>query len=117
MNDVFKALADPTRRAILEMLRKREMTAGEIAAQFSLAKPTLSGHLNVLLGADLVHREREGTTLIYHLKLSVLEEAWLRLASSMKLGQVKSATSQQARNLSSCTTDPTVDPVPSSPSR
>ncbi|WP_215747264.1 MULTISPECIES: autorepressor SdpR family transcription factor [Gluconobacter] len=117
MSDVFKALADPTRRAILEMLREHEMTAGEIAGRFSLAKPTLSGHLGVLLSADLVHREREGTTLIYHLKLSVFEEAWLRLASSMKLGLMKSATSKQEGDLSSCTTDPTTDPVPFSPSR
>lgn len=87
MSDVFKALADPTRRTILEMLREREMTAGEIAEHFTLAKPTLSGHLNVLFTANLVHRERIGTTLIYHLKLSVLEEAWLCLAASMRLGK------------------------------
>ncbi|MCQ9157132.1 autorepressor SdpR family transcription factor [Acidomonas methanolica] len=87
MSDVFKAIADPTRRTILEMLRDREMTAGEIAERFELAKPTLSGHLAVLHAANLVHRERIGTTIIYHLKLSVLEEAWLRLASSMRLGK------------------------------
>ncbi|WP_086653741.1 autorepressor SdpR family transcription factor [Acetobacter malorum] len=103
MNDVFKALADPTRRAILEMLREREMTAGDIADCFTLAKPTLSGHLAVLLAADLVHRERIGTTLVYHLKLSVLEEAWLRLASTMRLG----------KSDPSCSTDT----APASPSR
>lgn len=87
MSDVFKALADPTRRAILEMLRDREMTAGEISEHFTIAKPTLSGHMTVLLAANLVHRERVGTSLIYHLKLSVLEDAWLRLASSMRMGK------------------------------
>lgn len=103
MNDVFKALADPTRRAILEMLRDRAMSAGDIAARFTLAKPTLSGHLGVLLAADLVHRERIGTTLVYHLKLSVLEEAWLRLASTMRLG----------KDALPCSTDT----APASPSR
>lgn len=93
MNDVFKALADPTRRAILEMLRERAMNAGEIANAFTLAKPTLSGHLAVLLAADLVHRERIGTTLVYHLKLSVLEDAWLRLASTMRLGKTPATCS------------------------
>lgn len=101
MSDVFKALADPTRRAILEMLRDKQMSAGEIAERFSLAKPTLSGHLTVLLSANLVHRERVGASLIYHLKLSVLEDAWLRLASSMRLG----------KEAERCTTDT----VPSSP--
>lgn len=75
MNLVFKALSDPTRREILRLLRERDMTAGEIAARFNLAKPTLSGHFAVLREADLIQSDKLGTTITYHLNLSVLEEA------------------------------------------
>ena len=54
MSEIYKALADPTRRRILELLREREMSAGDIAEHFQLSKPTLSGHFNVLRGAGLV---------------------------------------------------------------
>lgn len=77
MSKVFKALAHPTRRAILRMLRDREMSAGEIADRFDLSKPTLTGHFNTLRDADLVEVQRQGTTLIYRLNASVLEEALL----------------------------------------
>lgn len=78
MNAVFKALSDPTRREILRLLRERAMTAGEIAERFRLAKPTLSGHFAVLREADLVRSEKSGTSIIYRLNLSVLEETvWL----------------------------------------
>jgi ArsR family transcriptional regulator, arsenate/arsenite/antimonite-responsive transcriptional repressor len=70
----FKALADPSRRRILSLLRKQSMTAGELADQFNLAKSTLSGHFNVLKDAGLVQEERRGNTIIYHLNLSVAEE-------------------------------------------
>ena len=75
MSDVFDALAHPVRRKILRLLRKRAMSAGELADQFDLAKPTLSGHFAVLKAADLVATERRGTTIIYRLNMSVLEEA------------------------------------------
>lgn len=75
MSAVFKALSDPTRREILRLLREKDMTAGEIAARFDLAKPTLSGHFAVLREADLIQGEKSGTTVTYHLNLSVLEEA------------------------------------------
>jgi DNA-binding transcriptional ArsR family regulator len=86
MDVVFKALADPTRRRILELLRRREMTAGEIADHFTLAKPTLSGHFAVLREADLVASERSGTTITYRLNLSVLEDALLGYASLVGIG-------------------------------
>ncbi len=73
--DVFGALADPTRRAILKLLRSRDMTAGELAERFPLAKSTLSGHFNVLKEAGLVVTERQGTTIVYSANVSVLEEA------------------------------------------
>lgn len=75
MNQVFKALSDPTRREILRLLREKDMTAGEIAEHFDLAKPTLSGHFAVLREADLVQSGKRGTTVTYSLNLSVLEEA------------------------------------------
>ncbi len=74
MNDVFQALSDPTRREILRLLRQREMTAGDIAEHFQLAKSTLSGHFNVLKQADLIVAEKDGTTIIYSLNMSVVEE-------------------------------------------
>ena len=75
MSDVFDALAHPVRRKILKLLRKGAMSAGDIADRFDLAKPTLSGHFTVLKAADLVTTERQGTTILYRLNMSVLEEA------------------------------------------
>ncbi len=80
MSSVFKALADPTRRRILQLLRAGPLSAGELAAHFDLAKPTLSAHFAVLREADLVHSRRDGKQLIYHLHLSVLEDALLGFA-------------------------------------
>lgn len=78
-NSVYRALADPTRRRILQLLRERDMTAGEIADHFDLAKPTLSGHFNVLRGAGLVTSERRGRTIVYSLNASAMEETLLAL--------------------------------------
>jgi DNA-binding transcriptional ArsR family regulator len=86
MNLVFKALADPTRRRILQLLRERPMTAGQIAAHFNFAKPTLSAHFAVLREADLVESEKVGTSVTYSLKLSVLEDALLSFAETVGVG-------------------------------
>jgi ArsR family transcriptional regulator, arsenate/arsenite/antimonite-responsive transcriptional repressor len=86
MNEVFEALAHPIRREILKLLRKRAMSAGELAEHFTIAKPTLSGHFTVLKNADLVTTERQGTTIIYRLNMSVMEEA---LAAFMALAGAK----------------------------
>jgi DNA-binding transcriptional ArsR family regulator len=59
VNKVYRALADPTRRRVLALLRERDMTAGELAAQFDLSWPTMSGHFAVLRDADLVSSDRE----------------------------------------------------------
>jgi len=75
MTDLFKALSDPTRRAVIKLLRKRDMTAGEIADNFPLAKPTISKHFAVLKEAGLIEGTRSGTTITYTLNLSVLEDA------------------------------------------
>ena len=84
MSEVYRALADPTRRRILEMLREKEMNAGEIAGHFDLAKPTLSGHFAVLREAGLVTPEKSGTTITYRLNVSVLEEALMALMGAFK---------------------------------
>jgi ArsR family transcriptional regulator, repressor of sdpIR and other operons len=85
MNKVFKALADPTRRAVLELLRRRPMTAGELADEFPVSKPTMSRHFAVLREAGLIDAEKNGKTIVYRLKLSVLEDALLAFASTFGL--------------------------------
>lgn len=99
MSEVYKALADPTRRRILQLLREREMSAGEIADHFDLAKPTLSGHFAVLKAADLVATEKQGTTITYRLNVSVLEEALMALMDGFGLigGKSAPATTQKGR--------------------
>lgn len=87
MNVVFKALADPTRRKILQLLKQREMTAGEIAQAVTVSKPTLSGHFAVLREADLVDMEKHGTSITYRLKLSVLEDALVGFAEVFGIGR------------------------------
>jgi DNA-binding transcriptional ArsR family regulator len=82
MSTVFKALADPTRRRVLELLRSRPMTAGELSDHFPVSKPTMSAHFAVLKEADLVEVHKNGKTVIYQLKLSVLEDALLGFASA-----------------------------------
>jgi DNA-binding transcriptional ArsR family regulator len=75
MSDVFAALASPARRKILQLLREGPKSAGDLAAAFDLAKPTLSGHFAVLKAAQLVTAERKGTTILYRLNMTVLDEA------------------------------------------
>ena len=85
MSTVFKALADPTRRRVLQLLRERPMTAGELADQFDVSKPTMSAHFAVLREADLIDADKKGTTITYRLKLSVLEDALLGFAETFGL--------------------------------
>jgi ArsR family transcriptional regulator len=78
LTSAFKAIADPTRREILHLLRKEEMTAGDVAARFDMTKPTMSHHFSVLKEAGLVTSRREGQTIWYALNTTVLEDvlAW-----------------------------------------
>ena len=85
MSKIFKALADPTRRHILQLLKKRPMNAGEIADHFPVSKPTLSAHFAVLREAGLIGSEKDGKNVIYWLNASVLEEALLAFASALNL--------------------------------
>lgn len=86
MNQVYRALSDPTRREILSLLRERDLPAGEIASRFELSWPTISGHLKQLREADLIQADRHGTTIVYHLNLSVLEEAMAALMRAFRIG-------------------------------
>lgn len=86
INRVYRALADPTRRRVLALLRERDMTAGELAAQFDLSWPTMSGHFTVLREADLISADKTGTSITYHLNVSVLEEAMAALMDTFRIG-------------------------------
>ena len=77
---VFKALADPTRRDILRMLRRKALTAGEIGEAFPMTKGSLSHHFNILKEADLVRCERRGQYLLYSLNTTVVEDVMSLLA-------------------------------------
>ncbi|MEM6817495.1 MAG: autorepressor SdpR family transcription factor [Pseudomonadota bacterium] len=72
---LFKALADPTRREILRLLRKGSMNAGELAEAFTITKASLSHHFNLLKQADLVRTERRGQQIVYSLNTTVLQDA------------------------------------------
>lgn len=74
MNAIFKALNDSTRRDILELLRKQEMTAGDIADQFHISKPSISHHLDILKRADLVKREKKGQFVVYSLNTTIVDD-------------------------------------------
>ena len=73
--ETFKALSDPTRREILQLLRQGALPAGEIAEHFNMTGATISHHLSVLKNAGLVDAERRGTYIYYEINLSVLEES------------------------------------------
>lgn len=75
INDTFKALADPTRREILRLLRDLDMTAGELSDQFQLSKPTMSGHFNVLKAAGLIISERNRNRIVYSINTSAFDDA------------------------------------------
>lgn len=74
INAVFKALNDATRREILELLRQKDMTAGEIAEQFNISKPSISHHLELLKTADLVISTKKGQFVEYSLNTTILDE-------------------------------------------
>ncbi|MBL7741705.1 MAG: winged helix-turn-helix transcriptional regulator [Chitinophagaceae bacterium] len=79
MNSIFKALNDPTRRQILELLQEKDMTAGEIAEQFTISFPSISHHLDLLKQARLVTSEKDGQFVYYSLNTTVVDEIlkWL----------------------------------------
>jgi ArsR family transcriptional regulator len=75
INEILKALSDPTRRQILHLLRKGDLTAGELADHFDLAKSTMSGHFNVLKAAGLIVAERSRNQVVYSINMSAFDDA------------------------------------------
>ncbi len=74
MNSLFKALNDETRRQIVELLKEKDMNAGEIAERFNISKPSISHHLDILKQADLVTSEKKGQFVEYSLNTTILED-------------------------------------------
>ena len=74
MNERFKALSDQTRRQILELLKEKDMTAGEIADNFKISKPSISHHLNILKNAKLILAEKQGQNIQYSLNTTAFQE-------------------------------------------
>ncbi len=85
MSIVFKALADPTRRRVLQLLREGPKSAGDLADHFPVSKPTMSAHFAVLREAGLVQSDKHGKAIIYRLKMSVLEEALMEFSQLLRL--------------------------------
>lgn len=77
LQETMRALADPTRREILNLLKKGRLSAGDITAHFQITAPSISRHLSVLKAADLIRDTREGQFIYYELNASILEEALL----------------------------------------
>jgi ArsR family transcriptional regulator, arsenate/arsenite/antimonite-responsive transcriptional repressor len=74
LNNIFKALNDPIRRDILDLLKDKDMSAGDIADHFNIGKPTISHHLDLLRQARLVTSEKQGQFIIYSINTTVLDE-------------------------------------------
>lgn len=89
INLLFKALRDPTRRRILEMLKKRDLTVGEISDAFSMTTPSISYHLDLLKQAQLVSSEKSGQFVIYSLETTVLDDSLGWILDLMKKGSRK----------------------------
>jgi DNA-binding transcriptional ArsR family regulator len=99
VSSVFKALADPTRRHVLQLLREGPKSAGDLADHFPVSKPTMSAHFAVLREAGLVDTDKQGKTVMYRLKMSVLEEALMEFSDLLGLN-----LAHRARTTSTSTT-------------
>jgi DNA-binding transcriptional ArsR family regulator len=100
VSDVFKALADPTRRRVLQLLRARPHSAGELADHFPVSRPTMSAHFAVLQEAGLIEATKTGRTILYRLRMSVLEEALLGFAHTLGWKITASERDDRARRRS-----------------
>ncbi len=89
MSTIFKTLSDPTRRQVLQHLQQGPLGAGELADLFDVSKPTMSAHFAVLVAAGLIEPEKQGRTITYRLKLSVLEDALLSFAQTFGLQVIR----------------------------
>src|SRR3954469_22517808 len=98
MSNVFKAIADPTRRQVLALLRERPLSAGELADHFEHSKPTMSAHFAVLREAGLIDATRHGKSILYRLRMSVLEEALMGLAETVGLDMARAPNAEIREN-------------------
>lgn len=92
LTQTLQAMADPTRRAILQMLNAGDLTAGEIAARFAISAPSVSHHLSVLKAADLVAAQRSGQKIIYRLNTTVVHEVLQQMMQLFAVGGSAPAT-------------------------
>ena len=97
MNNLFKALNDPTRRQILDLLREGDLNAGEIAERFDMTKPSISHHLDLLRQAGLVESVKQGQFIMYSLNTTVLDELLAWLMSFQKTGASATETIAPAK--------------------
>ncbi len=88
MNNTFKALSDPTRRKILELLKEEDLTAGEIAEYFNISKPSISHHLNILKNAELVLWEKKGQNIHYSLNSTAVQEIMKWFFDFLERGEI-----------------------------
>lgn len=88
MGDAFKALSDPTRRKILELLKNEELNAGEIADYFHITKPSISHHLSILKNSGLIIDERQGQNIVYSIDMSVFQDMMRWFMEFAKMGDV-----------------------------
>ena len=100
MSTIFKALSDPTRRQVLQYLQKGPLGAGELASLFDVSKPTMSAHFAVLVAAGLIEADKQGRSITYRLKLSVLEDALLIFAETFGLKVTRSSVDQASNTTS-----------------
>ncbi len=87
MNEAWSALSDPTRRGILELLRKSDLTAGEIAENFNISKPSISHHLNILKNSNLVSAQKMGQQIVYSINTTVFQDIMEFIAKLSKKGE------------------------------
>ena len=89
MGDAFKALSDPTRRKILELLQEKPLNAGEIADCFQMTKPSISHHLSILKAAGLIVDERQGQNIVYSIDMSVFQDVMKWFLNFIDIGGIK----------------------------
>lgn len=102
MTSLFYALDNPVRREIIEMLKWNAMSAGEIASHFDISAPSVSRHLDVLKKADIIVAERRGTTLMYSLNLSVLQESLIEIIRLLRVEDKEEKPRPQGSGGESC---------------
>ena len=105
-NDIFKALADPTRREILRILGVGEMTAGELANKFDMKKPSVSHHFSVLKGADLISSRREGQLIYYSLNTTVMQDLVSWMMEWMKVNETRNEVGEISKGSEEAGTRP-----------